>query len=188
MDSFDYDIAKAWYLEHGTNTTLKALLKRGYSAFTDKLLRKEVPKELIEVMPKIEAITKEIKQTQKEVPPAVETLERKWRKAYSEAAYWHSRLKHLPPKERAEKCFLILNFFSETIHPIWDRLEYYKANGSFPKVVEKITVNLSDKAELTKELLRLRVKISRAKKKGDSEKLSLLEAERDAIERKLSEL
>lgn len=187
---WSYEAAAAWYLKNGTNQTLKSLIAKGFSAFTEKMLKKEVPESAVELMPIIQEIITEVKVQNKNLPPEIAILEKEWKKYYAEAAYWHSRLKDLKQPERGEKCFWILSLFKDKIHPIWDRLDYYKQFGKLPEKKEDkpISIELSDKAELQKELLRLRVKRTRAKNKGNNFDFESLDSEIDKISKKLSDL
>jgi hypothetical protein len=185
---WSYEAAAAWYLKNGTNQTLRGLVSKGYSAFAEKMLKKEVPESAVELMPIIQEIITEVKTQNKNLPPEIVALEKEWKKCYAEAAYWHSRLKDLKQPERGEKCFLILSLFKDKIHPIWDKLDYYKQFGKMPEKEKDIAVELSDKADLMKELLRIRVKITRAKKKGHVEDLTNFESTKKEIEKKLSQL
>ncbi len=187
---WSYEAAAAWYLKNGTNETLKSLIAKGFSAFTEKMLKKEVPENTVELMPVIEEIIKEVKVQNNNLPAEIVALEKEWKGYYAEAAYWHSRLKDLPQPERGQKCFWILSVFKEKIHPIWDKLDYYKQFGKLPEKEKDKPINiaLSEKAELQKELLRLRTKRTRAKAKKDNKLFKILDNQINEICRKLSDL
>ena len=187
---WSYEAAKAWYLINGTNQTLKGLIAKGFSAFTEKMLKKEVPESAIELMPIIQEIITEVKVQNKKLPAEIIALEKEWKGHYAQAAYWHSRLKDLKQPERGEKCFLILSLFKDKIHPIWDRLDYYKQFGKLPenKKDTKVNIEISDKAELQKELLRLRTKRTRAKAKNDMVLFESLDNQINEISKKMSDL
>ena len=117
-------------------------------------------------------------------------MKKNGKKYYAEAATIHAQLKFISQPERGQKCLYLLSLFRDKIEPIWERLDYYKQKGKLPekKQEKAIEIEMSDKADLTKELLRLRVKRTRAKNKGNHFDFESYESQIVSIEKKLSEL
>ena len=77
---WSFEAAAAWYKVNGKNQTLKSLLDKGFSPFLEKMLKKEVPDELIERMPVLQEIVVEAKSQIKNLPAEVIALEKEWEK------------------------------------------------------------------------------------------------------------
>ncbi|MEM6297365.1 MAG: hypothetical protein AAF740_01620 [Bacteroidota bacterium] len=185
--SFDFERAKAWYLESGDNELFKERLRRGQSrVLCERFLQKKVTEALAGVVTKpATPQKKQVRlQVKNETPALIQSLERTWKTTYKEIAKDFYRLGDLSDHERSRACLKITSLLRNQIAPQWKKIDYWRETGILPE--GEVSYERPDAAttvEKMKRLKNLRVYISEAErgKRGDK-KLEEWKAERDQLE------
>jgi hypothetical protein len=139
-------------------------------------LKKQAPKPKVftpeEAMKTVKMPKSRFKTTEWDsLPDEVKALEKEWRKLYKERAAIKATIAHLPEQnDRKEAAFLILEY-GETIQQLFDDIAYYKKHGFLPerdKFKDKIP---NDLAEVEKLLRNTNTRISKKKKKKQTDEV-----------------
>lgn len=167
----DYNEGQKLYNVYGQNLALKKLFQRGKNVYSVKKLRKElifidssttkiVYEEIKPKKIKAKLARLKINQYPKELHAAFE----KQNELYSFLNYYHPQLHKIKRPKRDKICLGIVNA-AEEIDSIYRLLDYWKENRIVldNKYQEKENVVITDKLELSKQIQRYRVQISKQK-------------------------
>lgn len=163
----DYSTGVAIYAEHGKNTAYKSLFQSGKSPFTEKKLGDLLHEMLEAAKPKARSYANKPKYQVTELSPELQQEFTDKGKLYKEASALHGDMFHeRDQQKRAQLREQIVKNF-DRISDTWNKADAY--------IIRQRELN-NDPVKLIQERNNIRSQISKARKKGQQDKLNSLEA------------
>jgi len=181
----EYNNSLQFYLKHGTDEVLKQILSIGDTQYNRELLHEALAE--LDIPEEQPAVNKSAPSSDR-----VTTLEQKWKRQFKAMAHVKSTLPFLEdPEDRRKACLEIVSTFKDSIIPAWQAIDHYKATGELPpeepeqRYLEQLAPLTEAQAWAVQQLKNIPTRITKAKRKGQYDKVEELEQELALIKTKL---